>query len=53
MLDNITDGQAYIDKIYKGYTRDESGNERPSSEVAFHVVNNFTILSSDEIQRLV
>lgn len=53
MLSNITHSQAYIDKLYKVYTKNEDGEVRPSTEVLFHAVGNFTILSSDEILRLV
>ncbi|XP_028399799.1 protocadherin Fat 4-like isoform X2 [Dendronephthya gigantea] len=49
MLNNITDGQAYIDQIKKIKKRNGSGVIVVGSEVIFHVVRNYTILSSDEI----
>ena len=53
MLNNITGGQAYIDKINKVYKRNGSGVIVVGSEVKFHVVRNYTILTSEEIIRLV
>ena len=53
MLNNITGGQAYIDKIKKVSERNGSGVIVVGSEVIFHVVKNYTILTSDEIIRLV
>ncbi|CAB4030250.1 protocadherin Fat 3 isoform X1, partial [Paramuricea clavata] len=49
MLNNITGGQAYIDKINKVSERNGSGVIVVGSEVIFHVVRNYTILTSDEI----
>lgn len=53
MLNNITGGQAYIDKINKVYKRNGSGVIVVGSEVKFHVVRNYSILTSEEIIRLV
>ena len=51
MLNNITGGEAYIDKIYKVSKRNESGIVVVGSEVIIHVVKNYTILTNDEIIR--
>ena len=53
MLNNITGGQVYIDKINKVYKRNDSGAIVVGSEIIFHVVRNYTILTNDEIIRLV
>ena len=53
MLNNITGGEAYIDKINMVYKRNGSGVIVVGSEVIFHVVRNYTILTNDQIIRLV
>ena len=53
MLNNITDGQAYIDKINMVYKRNGSGVVVVGSEIIFHVVRNYTILTNEQIIRSV
>ena len=53
MLSNITEGEVYIEQIYKVLSTDKNGDNFISSEVVFHVVNHKTqtLMTNNEVLR--